>query len=173
MESIAQMILDHLGSTGVSQLSQQVGADPQTTSNAINHAVPVLVSAMAQNARQPQGAQAVHATVQQQSGNLLDDVSGYLQNPQQANGEGMLERILGGQQQGATQGIAQATGLNSTQTNRILAIAAPLVVSYLARQQRQQNLNPGDLAQLLGQHQQQIQQSNPQVGGLIGQLFGG
>ncbi len=128
MESIANMIMQQLGSGGISQVSHQLGADQGTTSNALQAAVPMLVSAMAQQAQQPQGAQQLHQTVQQQGQQFTGDPSQVIQRAQQGDAEGLLGQFLGGRQQGVQQGVSQATGLNSDQTKKLLLIAAPLVV---------------------------------------------
>jgi hypothetical protein len=172
MDSIINMIMQKLGGGGLASLSQQVGADQQTTSSAMGAAVPMLVSALARNAQQPRGAQAVHQTVSEHDGGPFDNAASYVQSPQQANGGGILERLLGGQRENVQQGLAQTTGMNTSQAARLLEIAAPLVIGYFANQQHQQNLDPGGLAQLLGQHQQQMQQTNPQAAQLLGQLIG-
>ena len=53
------------------------------------------------------------------------------------------------------QGLSQATGLDSSKTSQLLAILAPIVMSYLAQRFASGgNANPGQLSHALGQEAQ-------------------
>ena len=148
----------------MSMISQQIGADKNTTSSALSMAMPLLVSALAKNASQPTGAQALHqALTNDHDGSILNDVSGYLGNPQAANGAGILKHVLGAQQPAVTQGLARGTGLDSSQIGQLLQIAAPLIMGALGQTQQQQGLNPNQLSNFLGSQQQVANKSNPDL----------
>jgi hypothetical protein len=165
--------MQQLSGGGLSQISQQIGADEQTTGSALSVAMPLLMSALANNASQPEGAQALHqALAEDHDGSILNDVPGFLDNPQAANGAGILGHILGGQQPVVTQGLAQNTGLDSGQVGQLLQIAAPLLMGALGQQQQQQGLDANGLSAFLGGQQQQMaQQSNPDMMSLLNSLL--
>jgi hypothetical protein len=48
--ALLDMLQQRLGSDAVNQISSRIGADPGTTGNAIDAALPLLISALAQNA---------------------------------------------------------------------------------------------------------------------------
>lgn len=174
MESLVDTLMQTLSGGGLSQVSRQVGADPSTTQRALSAALPLLVSGLAHNTSQPQGAHALHQALNaDHDGSVLDNPSGYLANPNTQAGSGILGHVFGNSQSQVEQAVAQQTGLQPSQVGQILAIAAPLVLGYLGRQQRQQGLDPQGLAGLLGQQQQMAQGSLP--GGLdfLGKLLGG
>ncbi len=164
MDALTQMLLQQLAGGGLSQIGQQIGANDKSTQSALSAAVPLLVSALAKNASQPQGAQALHkALSEDHDGSILDDVSGYLDNPQAANGAGILKHVLGGQQPAVTNTLAKGTGLDAGQIGQLLQIAAPLVMGALGQQQQKQGLNPQGLTSFLGNQQQTAHKANPDV----------
>ena len=172
MDALTQQLLQQLSGEGVSRISQQIGADEKTTGSALSAALPLLMSALANNVSKPEEAQALHqALSQDHDGSILNDMSGFLDNPQAANGAGILGHILGGQQPVVTQGLAQGTGLNGSQVGQLLQIAAPLVMGMLGQHQQQNGFDPNGLSAFLGGQQQQAQQSNPDMMGVLNTLL--
>jgi hypothetical protein len=164
MNTITQLLLNKLSGDGLSQISQQIGANEQNTSSALSMALPLLVSALAKNSSQPDGAQALHqALAKDHNGSILKDVSGYLSNPQAANGAGILEHVLGGQQPVVTQALAKGTGMQSDQIAQLLQIAAPLLLGILGKQQKKAGFDPTDLSNYLGAQKQKTQKAAPDM----------
>lgn len=172
MSSILDMLSGPLGGAIVQQVAGKIGADQNTTSKALSAALPLLLSALARNASQPQGAESLHrALSNDHDGGILDDVMGFLGNPAVANGAGILKHVLGGQQATVQQGIAKASGLDASAVASLLQIAAPLVMGALGKATAQQGLDPNGLSQFLGGQQQELQ-SSPQSSGVMGMLGG-
>jgi hypothetical protein len=172
MDALTQQLMQQLAGAGLAKIGQQIGADPQTTNSALSAALPLLVSALAKNASQPEGAQALHqALTKDHNGAILNDVSGFLDNPQAANGAGILGHVLGGQQPVVTNALAQGTGLDSGQIGQLLQIAAPLVMGMIGQHTQQNNLSPNKLSSFLGGQQQAAQKSNPNMMGLVNGLL--
>lgn len=172
-------ILDLLGgvldSSATSQISQQLGANPQATSNAIGAALPMLLSALNQNASQPGGAEALLGALQRDGHHgLLDDVTGFLGGAaggNAANGAGILGHLLGDRQGMAQRAVAQASGLNGAQSAQLLAMLAPLLMGAVGRMQQQGGLNAGGLASMLGGEHATMAQAQPGLMGLANQLL--
>ena len=172
MSSILDMLTGQLGGAVIQQIAGKVGADQNTTSKALSAAVPLLMTALAKNAANPQGAQSLHnALSNDHDGGILDDVMGFLGNPAAANGAGILKHVLGGQQATVQQGISKASGLDANAVGTLLQIAAPLVMGALGKTTAQQGLDFNGLSQFLG-GQQQAMQSHPEAGGILGMLGG-
>jgi len=172
MDDLTQQLLQQLAGGGLSKIGQQIGADEQTTSSALSAALPLLLSALANNASKPEGAQALNqALANDHDGSILNDVSGFLNNPQAANGAGILGHVLGGREPVVRQGLAQGTGLNTNQVGQLLQIAAPLVMGMLGQQRQQNGLDPNGLSAFLGGQQQAAQQSNPDIMGVVNNLL--
>ncbi|MNV56183.1 hypothetical protein D3C71_1484550 [compost metagenome] len=116
---------------------------------------------MGRNAQQPQGAEALLGALQRDHapaaaggldlGGLLGSVLGG--GGSATNGAGILGHVFGGNSDRAAQGLSQATGLDSGKTSQLLAILAPIVMSYLA-QRFASSGNPAQLSQALGQEAQ-------------------
>ena len=172
MSTLTDQLLQQLGSGGLSQISQQIGADESSTGSALAMAMPLLTSALANNSAKPNGAQALHqALANDHDGSILGNLSAFLDNPQAANGAGILGHVLGSQQPAVAQGLAQNSNLNSGQMGQLLEIAAPLLLGALGQQQQSQGLNASGLASLLGGQQQAAQQANPNMMGTLNSLL--
>lgn len=163
-ESLAASLFQQLQQgQGLQQVSQQLGIDQNQASGAIGAALPLLLGAMGRNAQEPQGAQALLGALQRDHapasggvdlGGLLGSVLGG-GGGNATNGAGILGHVFGGNTDRATQGLSQATGLDSSKTSQLLAILAPIVMSYLAQRFASGgNANPGQLSQALGQEAQ-------------------
>jgi hypothetical protein len=116
-------------------------------------------------------------------------------NPRAANGDGILGHIFGDRRGNVEQGIAKASGLDLGQIAKLLPILAPMVMAALGKTKRQQGLDAGGVAEMLGQQRASVQQQGglggllnlidldgdgnaleeiTQIGGgLLGSLFGG
>lgn len=173
MDTITQQLLQQLSGDDVSRIGQQIGADEQSTRSALSSAIPLLVSALAGNASQPEGAQSLHdALARDHDGSVLGNLSEFLGAPDLADGSGIIGHVLGSQQSTIAQGLAQVTGMDSAQIAQLLQIIAPLVMGVLGKQQQQQGLDPSSLSDFLG-GQQQAQQSEPDLMSLLSGLLGG
>ena len=79
MSTILDTVSQQLGGDTVKQISQQIGADTQTTQNAISMALPVLVSGLAKEASDPQRLQGLsQALDKDHDGSLLDGLASML-----------------------------------------------------------------------------------------------
>jgi hypothetical protein len=174
MFSLEELLGQQQGSQAVDQISQTVGAEPNMVNSAIQMALPALTNGLANNASTPQGAENLNNALGEHDGGILDNLGGLGSlagaifgggqpaSPQLDAG-GILGHILGGSQGQVTQQISNQSGLGMGQVAQILMLLAPIVMGYLSRQKQQNNLDAGGLSQVLGQQQQQIQQS-PQGG---------
>jgi len=172
MDALTKQILAQLSGSAISQISQQIGAEENVTGSALTAAMPLHVSALANNTSQPDGAQALHQALgRDHDGAILNDMSGFLNNPQAANGAGILGHVLGNQQSGVTQGLAKGTGLDSNQVGQLLEIAAPLLMGALGQQQQKQSLDVNDLSSFLNNQQQVAHEENPDLMGTLNRLL--
>jgi hypothetical protein len=170
MSGIVDDILSHLNDAQVSAIAGQLGTDPAQARNAIEHALPLIVGHMAQNASTPQGADALNNALGEHAGFKISDVlSGMLNGS--ANGQGVggaiLGHIFGGNQNAANQGLGQVTGLGPQNSGQLMAILAPIVMTALANHAQTQGTGAGGIGGMLAQEAQQIQQRGGVAGGLL------
>ena len=177
--SLVEQLLSQLQGAPMAQIASQLGADQQQTESAVGAAVPMLLGMLGNNANQGGGADALfgalmrdHAPAQAQGfggSDLLGSVLGsVLSGGQgQSSGSAILGHIFGGQQQQAESSLGQASGLGGGNAGQLLAILAPIVMSFLANKVQGNGLDAGGLGQVLQQEQAQTQQQ----GGLGGSLL--
>ncbi|MDH3495935.1 MAG: DUF937 domain-containing protein [Gemmatimonadota bacterium] len=170
MASVLETLVGQFAGTPVQRLSQSLGTDDATAQKALGAALPLLVSALAKNASEPKGADALHrALAKDHDGSVLNDVGGFLNQPDTKTGDGILRHVLGDRRQAAEAGISQASGLDARGAATLLATLAPVVMGALGRQQRQQGLDTAALAQMLQGERQQAANA-PGLSGLAGLL---
>ncbi len=171
--SLMEIVAKELNSGDtLSSLSQLIGADERQTGQALSVAVPLLVSALARNASEPAGAQSLHKALKRDhDGSILNDLSGLLGNAQAANGAGILGHVLGDQLSTVETGLAKETGLDADAIGQILQVVAPIVMGALGSTQRKKKLGPKGLASFLKSEREEVQESSPDIMGLLGALL--
>ncbi len=170
--ALLDMLQQRLGGDAVNQISNRIGADPGTTGNAIDAALPLLISAMARNAGDSNQAQSLAKAVSDDhDGSILDDVPGYVGRASEKPGAGILRHVLGGRQQAVQQGLSQATGLDAGKAGTLLTMLAPLVMGAIGRTKRENSLDAGGISTLLTGEQEHLKQSAPGVMGALGRFL--
>jgi hypothetical protein len=170
--SLLELLQQRLGSQAVDQIGRKIGADSGTTSNAIDAALPLLLTALARNASSGGQAQSLHTAVSEDhDGSILDDVPGYLGRAESEPGVGILRHVLGPKVQPVERGLGQATGLDPQKAGQLLTLLAPLVMGALGRAKQERGLDPGGLSTLLAGEQENLNQSAPGVMGALGRFL--
>jgi hypothetical protein len=172
MNAITQIVTQQLGGSAARTIAQRFGISESTANTAIQMAVPLILTALARNASQPQEAQNLHqAVATDHDGSILDNVTSYLQNPQSANGAGILGHVFGGQQPAVENNLAQATGMDQSSAGGLLETLAPLVMGSLGRAQQQNGLDASGLSDLLNSQQQEAQANAPGAMSMLSSLL--
>jgi hypothetical protein len=168
MDDLTKRILSELSNGGLTKIGEQLGMDEAKADSALSTAMPVLVSALANNAAKPGQAQALmQALDKDHDGSILSDVGSYLGNAEGANGAGILGHVLGDQQSVIAQNLAKQAGLDAGQVDGLLKMAAPLVMGALGEEKQKQGLDPDMLADFLGGQQKVIDDANPMISNLL------
>ncbi|HEX6899516.1 MAG TPA: DUF937 domain-containing protein [Thermoanaerobaculia bacterium] len=169
MASLIDLVQQQLDPQAISQLSRQLGADEDTTRQAVPAALTALLGGLSKNASQPQGAQQLAGALSRDhDGSLLDSLSDFFGNSQGGQGAGILGHIFGNRTPAVESQIGSATGLNQGQVGRLLMLLAPVVLAALSRRQQQQGgLDPGGISDILRGERANIEQRNPQNRGLL------
>jgi hypothetical protein len=140
-------------------LSQQLGADTNTTQSAVKAALPMLIGALDKNTDSPQGAQSLQqALASDHDGSIFDNLSGFLGSTDNGSGAAILGHIFGQKQGTVEQGVSKMSGMSPELVGSLLQNLAPIIMGYLGKQQREQNLNPDDLSSMLGREREAVQQ---------------
>lgn len=172
MSAISQMITQQLSGVASKQIAARLGVSESTANMAVAVAVPLILSALARNASQPAGAQDLHqAITSDHDGGILNNLMGYLGNPQEGNGAGILGHVLGDQRGAVESNLAQATGLDQNSAGSLMEIVAPLVMGAVGQQQRQNGFDSAGLANYLGEQQQEQTAAAPGMMGMLSSLL--
>jgi hypothetical protein len=188
MSELIDSITQQLKGGAMTQIAQQIGADPGTTSTAVQAALPMLLGGLAHNASQPGGAQALDQALDAHDPSLLDKIGGMLGGGAKGSGGlggilgsvlgggaggSILGHVLGGNQSNVTNSVGQTSGMQPSQVGKLLAILAPIVMAALAKRKQQQGLDASTIGPDLQAQRQQAEQRSPGLGGILGSIFGG
>jgi hypothetical protein len=172
MNAITQIITQQLGGSAAGKIAQRFGISEATANTAIQMAVPLLVTALARNASQPQEAQNLHqAIANDHDGSIFDNLMGYLGNPQSENGSGILGHVFGSQQPAVQNNLAQATGMDQSSAGGLLETLAPLVMGSLGQAQQQNGLDAPGLSNFLNGQEQEAQSTSPDAMGMLSSML--
>lgn len=170
--SLLDMLQQRLGGQTVDQMSRKIGADPGTTGNAIDAALPLLLAALTRNATAGGQAQSLDTAISQDhDGSVLDDVPGFIDRAESGPGAGILRHVLGERQQTVQAGLGRATGLDPQKAGQLLTMLAPLVMGALGRAKREKGLDTGGVSTLLSGEQQRLQETAPGVMSTLGRFL--
>lgn len=171
MSGLLDGLMQQLDPRTMQQVGTELGTDPATTQSAVSTAMPVLLAALARNASNPAGATALAGALDRDhAGAGLGGIASMLGGAQGGAGQKILGHILGGGQPAVAQSLGTATGLDSGRTMKLLAMLAPLVLAYLARQKQEKGLDAGGLGSMLGTERDRLQ-TQTQGGGALGGLM--
>lgn len=169
MSTLTESLLQQLSGDTIDQISQQLGVDPQTARKGIGLALPLLVAALARNSSSQEGAQSLSdALTRDHDGSILNNLPAAVSNYQSGPGDAIVRHILGDQQRDVEDTLTRSTGVDAA---ALLQILAPIVLGALGNMQRQQNLNPDDLATSLQNEQQQLHESSGAVMDIVTRML--
>lgn len=172
MNALTQIITQRMAGGAVSSIAQRLGVSESTANTAVQVAVPLIIAALARNASRPEGAENLHQAVSNDhDGSIFDNLSGYLSNPQSANGAGILGHVFGGQQSAIASNVAQATGMDQPAAGNLLETLAPLVMGAVGQTQQQNGLDAAGLSDMLNNQQQEAQSNAPDLMGMLGSML--
>ncbi|MEZ7900776.1 MAG: DUF937 domain-containing protein [Flavobacteriales bacterium] len=148
-------ILGLLDNDKIEKMSNQSGLNKNQTVSALSAVVPTLLTALKGNSQSKLGQkQLATALEKDHDGSLLDNLSGFLDNPKAVNGKGILNHTLGSRRTKVEGMLSQKTGVSSGSMSKIMEMAAPLVMAYLGKEKKQSNVQSngigGMLSNLLG-----------------------
>ncbi len=161
MSGILDLLNSETGRQMISGLSKETKQPADKTAKVVSMALPLLMGAMKRNASTPQGAEGLmNALNSKHDGSLLDNLGGFfgggVDDRQKTDGLGILGHVLGGSQDNVVGALSQKSGVDSVQVMNILSTLAPIVLGYLGKEKRQQNVS-----------------SSSGIGDLLGGLMGG
>jgi len=155
--TLEDSVKQQLDPATVDQMARQLGVSDAKVQQAIGVGLPLLLAALAKNSSSSDGARSLSdALSRDHDGSVLAHKQDAVANYQQLGG-GIVGHVLGSQQAPVESAITRQTGVDA---GALLQMLAPIAMGVLGQAQRQQRLDPGDLAGALQTNQQQMQQQN-------------
>lgn len=192
------MLTAQLGGGMLDKISGQLGADKNATSAAMTAALPMILGGLAKNAKSPEGAASLASALEKDhDGSLLDNIPGLVgmlggggsgggglggllgaatsmlgggASKKSVDGAGILRHVLGDKQPTVEQGISKASGLDMSKVAMLLPMLAPIVMGAVGKMKKENNLDAGGLASMLGQEREAVAKKAPELGGIMGML---
>lgn len=140
MSGLFDGLMQELGSSGVSAIAGKLGMDSSQAEQAIQSALPMIVSALSRNSNDPQGAQNLRNALQQHANDasVQQTVQQVTQQAEpDSDAQAMLGHIFGSKQSAAGQGVSHAGGINAGNAMNLMGMLAPLNMGYVAKQSQQ------------------------------------
>jgi len=133
----------------VNQLTKSVGADSNQVKKAVELGLPMLMQAMGNNAKTPQGAASLAKALDQHKDDSLDDVMGFLKGVDINDGKKILGHVFNQKTQTVQKNLAMQTGMSSNQAENLLAQLAPIVLGALGKEKSQKGVDANGLTSMI------------------------
>ncbi|UAB80747.1 DUF937 domain-containing protein [Marixanthomonas sp. SCSIO 43207] len=173
MAGILDLLNSDTGKQIISGISNETKQPADKTASVLSMGLPILMGAMKRNANSQEGAMGLMNALSnsKHDGNVLDNLSGFfgggVNEDKKIDGLGILGHVLGGSQDNVVGALSKKSGIDSSSVMQILQVAAPILLGYLGKEKRQQNVDSqSGITSLLGnlmagntQEEQQKEQS--------------
>ena len=171
---IQQLLGGALGQQATQLISNQLGIDANQAQNAVNLALPTILSALNRNASTQGGADALtNAIANNHSGGGLNDLSALAQTALGGDGASILQHIFGGAEQNVSNVVSQNAGISGVQSSQIMQILAPMVLNALGNQSQANagGINVGSITSILSNFVGNQTQQTPHHRDIISKLI--
>lgn len=156
----------------IDNMSSQIGASQSQTKNALGSLLPILLNSVSKQGNNDSSGLGsfVGFLDADKDGSILDDVAGFVLSGREGNGGNILSSLLGGNQRQIEGYVSDDSGLSSQAVSKLMQLAAPVVISYLARRNKQSDPGTG-IGDLLGGFLGEMNNKAPQSSSVIDQLL--
>ena len=144
-----EALLGLLQGQDLGNLASQVGGNEGEAKNGVMAALPAMLAALGKNTGTEKGAEELNNALEKKhDGSILDNLSGYLSNPDLKDGTGILNHLFGNQTSNVANAVSQSSGLDTNGSMKMLQMLAPILMGMLGQQKKQNNLDAKGLGNL-------------------------
>ena len=144
-----EALLGLLQGQDLGQLAEQVGGNEGQVKNGVMAALPAMLTALSKNTGTEKGAEELNNALEtKHDGSILNNLSGYLSNPDLKDGAGILNHLFGSQTSNVANAVSQSSGLDSNGSMKMLQMLAPILMGILGQQKKQNNLDAEGIGNL-------------------------
>ena len=144
-----EALLGLLQGQDIGNLASQVGGNEGEAKKGVMAALPAMLAALGKNAGTEKGAEELNNALEKKhDGSILDNLSGYLSNPDLRDGAGILNHLFGNQTSNVANAVSQSSGLDTNGSMKMLQMLAPILMGMLGQQKKENNLDAKGLGNL-------------------------
>ena len=144
-----EALLGLLQGQDLGNLASQVGGNEGEVKNGVMAALPAMLAALGKNTGTEKGAEELNNALEKKhDGSILNNLSGYLSNPDLKDGAGILNHLFGNQTSNVANAVSQSSGLDTNGSMKMLQMLAPILMGILGQQKKQNNLDAKGLGNL-------------------------
>ena len=144
-----EALLGLLQGQDIGNLASQVGGNEGEAKKGVMAALPAMLAALGKNAGTEKGAEELNNALEKKhDGSILDNLSGYLSNPDLKDGAGILNHLFGNQTSNVANAVSQLSGLDTNGSMKMLQMLAPILMGMLGQQKKENNLDAKGLGNL-------------------------
>ena len=165
--NIVDLLKSQLGGAVAGQIGKQIGVDESTAKTGLEALIPTVLGGLLKQSSDPAGAESLNQTLDSNDfdGSLLDQLPGMLSGGDtsaMSSLGGNLVKNLFGDKIGAIVGLLSGfTKMDGNKLTSLLGLVAPVVMSFLGKQKREQGLDASGLASMLASQKSNIASSMP------------
>lgn len=138
-----------LSQESIQGISHSSGASQKDVQSVLSAALPALLNGANEQAQNQQTAAGFAGALNQHAANSTGNLGTFFQNVDLDDGAKIVSHLLGANTGTHTQSVSQQAGISSAKTGKILAAAAPLLMSLLGQQTQSSQPKPGNVGGLL------------------------
>ena len=158
MAGILDLLQSDIGKTLINGTSKQLGNNKQQTTSALTSALPLILGALKNNVNDKTRSSDLLGALdrEQHDGSILDNLGDILggssiNQDTLKDGAGILGHVFSGKEKNVAHAVSSKSGLDMSSAMNILKVAAPIVMGFLGKQKRKQNVQDSNgIGDLLG-----------------------
>lgn len=149
METLLQGMLSKMGEQGIEKIGRSAGFDSKLTKTILEQAGPLLMVKMADNAKSKEGRESLNKALESHDGSIFNRIDDVVSPNIDTKGSGILAHILG-DKAGILAGVlTKKNGTDKGATQKILEMAAPLILGQLGGKKKLEGLDAGGIFDML------------------------
>lgn len=170
--ALADDILSGIDAGTLDNIAQQLGLEPGKVQEVLKDSLPALLGGLDKNVQDDDGAASLaNALGDHAEANPLGDLGSLISG---VAGSGILEKVLGGKTPDVSQAVSNKSGVSGIDVEKILKIAAPIVMAFLAsRVAKGGKADPGAVKAEVQKANSAAKSDAPDLGSILGGLLGG
>ncbi len=149
METLLQGMLSKMGDQGIEKIGKSAGIDSNMAKMILSQAGPLLAGKMADNAKTESGRASLDRALQDHDGSIFDRLDDVANPNVDTKGSVILGHILGDKAGMLAGVLAKKNNTDSGSTQKVLEMAAPLILGQLGSKKKSGGLDAAGIFDLL------------------------